>query len=138
MPAPAGGKVLITRQNQPRRKSVRVAVGRAGKSQYASRVERVSENPCHPYFMVALLRRPDRHNGVSEVRRPAEVERRMGIENLETAYQQDCDAEHADPMGQADDDRVPVDKRRSTRRGGKALIRSRQMPNHDRRTGFTR
>ena len=114
MPAPAGGEILVARQRQPGREAarLRLAVGAGGQAEEAGGVEGRRRRSCVSPIgsPSAPMARGHAQHRVGEVGRLAEIERRMGVEDLQPAHHQDEDAEHVDPVGDAGEHRVPVDQ----------------------------
>ena len=81
--------------------------------QHAGCVEGLAENRGLSARPLRRIDRPDAQNRIVELeaRLLPYIKRRMGVENLQPRQQQEKQADHPDPMGQAGKDRLAIDQR---------------------------
>ncbi len=99
MPAPPGREILGARDSDPAREGTRrdLPVLARG-AEHACRFEGMAED--HRFSDDAALRLvcQDRHGWMVEIGALADIERRMGVEDLQSAHQEEREADDIDPM----------------------------------------
>src|SRR6266852_8260733 len=102
MPAPPSREILVARDSDPAREGTRrdLPVLARG-AEHACRVEGMAED--HRFSDDAALRLVclDRHGWMVEIGALADIERRMGVEDLQSAHQEEREADDIDPMRDA-------------------------------------
>ena len=95
------------------------AVDRSRQAEHAGGHEVGPPMRVSPIGPVGVLRAPNEIHGSSKVELAAPVERRVGVEDVEAAHQQDRQADDVDPVHHAHRQAVPVEaaRRRAERRG---------------------
>src|SRR5215471_9986236 len=114
MPAPALGKRLVARQRQPIRecasRQIAVRIGEDAENARGVDFGAADLHPADGRSFEALfgVNREDRR--IAFVAGIAPIETRVRIEDLETAHQQDRDAEHVQPVREADKKRMAINQ----------------------------
>src|SRR6266566_9311734 len=100
MPAPPSREIPEARNSDPAREGTRRDLPvLARDAEHAGRVEGMAED--QRFSDEAVLRQvcPDRHGWMVEIGALADIERRMGVEDLQSAHQEEREADDIDPMG---------------------------------------
>ena len=129
MPAPPGREILVARDSDPAREGTpRDLPVLARDAEQARRVEGMAGD--HRFSNEAVRGQvcPDRHGWMVEIGALADIERRMGVEDLQSAHQEEREADDIDPMRYAHHPSmavVPVlgDRRNGGRHGGHIMLR---------------
>src|SRR5882757_10842957 len=125
MPAPPRREILVARDGDPAREGTpRDLPVLARRAEHACRVECMAED--HRFSDEAALRLAcqDRQGWMVEIGAFADIERRMGVEDLQPAHQEEREADDIDPMRDAHQPGMPAvtGARRQANRGGTAAI----------------
>src|SRR5229473_6639957 len=108
MPAPPGREILVARDSDPAREGTpRDLPVLARGAEHACRVEGMAED--HRFSDEAALRLvcPDRYGWMVEIGALADIERRMGVEDLQSAHQEEREADDINPVRDARQPGVP-------------------------------
>src|SRR5215468_6577701 len=111
MPAPAGGEVAMPGQGDGPGKAslIDVTLGIPSDAEHAVGVENVAEDAGDAFDVIAVLRSAHGENGIVEGRFRPEIERRMSVEDLETAHQEHKEDQRIDPVRDPHRARMAID-----------------------------
>src|SRR5262249_23782647 len=111
MPAPAGGEVAMPGQGDGPGKAslIDVTLGIRSGAKHAVGVENVAEDAGDAFDVIAVLRSAHGENGIVEGRFRPEIERRMSVEDLETAHQEHEEDQRIDPVRDPHRARMTID-----------------------------
>ena len=102
VPTPPGREVLVARDGDPAWKGARRDLpGFPGGAEHACRVEGLAEHHHLTDKSVLGLARPNRQRWAVEIGAIANIERRMRIEDLQPAHQEERETHGVDPMRDA-------------------------------------
>src|SRR5271166_1762395 len=109
MPAPPRREILVARDSDPAREGARgyLPVLARG-AEHACRVEGMAQDHCFSDQAPLRLAPQDRDGWTVEIGAIADIERRMGVEDLQPAHQEEREADDVDPMRDAHQPGMPA------------------------------
>ena len=109
MPAPPSREIEVAWDRDPTRKgALRDLPVLIGEAEHAGRVEGMAEDRRFSDEAVLRLAGRDRYGRMVEIGDIADVELRMGVEDLQPAHQKERKANDVDPMRDAQQRRMPA------------------------------